>query len=104
MRKYSIIIPVYNRPDELKELLECLVKQTVKNFEVIIVEDGSVTKSDVVAESFKGSLDIHYFFKLNGGQGFARNYGFERASGDYFILLDSDALIEPNIWQWLIRN
>ena len=96
MRKYSIIIPVYNRPDELKELLECLVKQTVKNFEVIIVEDGSVTKSDVVVESFKGSLDIHYFFKLNGGQGFARNYGFERASGDYFILLDSDALIEPN--------
>ena len=96
MRKYSIIIPVYNRPDELKELLECLVQQTLKTFEVIIVEDGSKIKAEDVVQSFKDDLDIHYFFKINGGQGFARNYGFERASGDYFILLDSDALIEPD--------
>jgi len=96
MRKYSIIIPVYNRPDELKELLECLVLQTLKTFEVIIVEDGSKDKADAVVQSFKNWLDIHYFFKINGGQGFARNYGFEKASGDYFILLDSDALVEPD--------
>ena len=96
MRKYSIIIPVYNRPDELKELLECLVLQTLKTFEVIIVEDGSKDKADAVVQSFKNRLDIHYFFKINGGQGFARNYGFEKASGDYFILLDSDALVEPD--------
>ncbi|MCF0062960.1 glycosyltransferase [Dyadobacter chenwenxiniae] len=96
MRLYSIIIPVYNRPDELQELLECLVQQTVKHFEVIIVEDGSKIKADAVVKSFGDKLDIKYFFKENGGQGFARNHGFERASGDYFILLDSDALIEPN--------
>jgi len=96
MRKYSIIIPVYNRPDELEELLECLVKQTLRNFEVVIVEDGSKIKADEVVNSFKDRLDIHYYFKINGGQGFARNYGFERASGDYFILLDSDALLEPD--------
>ena len=96
MRKYSIIIPVYNRPDELRELLECLVQQTLKTFEVVIVEDGSKVKAEDVVESFTERLEIHYFFKINGGQGFARNYGFERASGDYFILLDSDALVEPD--------
>ena len=96
MRKYSIIIPVYNRPDELKELLECLVQQTLKTFEVIIVEDGSKDKSDEVVHSFQDKLDIHYYFKINGGQGFARNTGFKKSSGDYFILLDSDALVEPD--------
>ncbi|WP_439558476.1 glycosyltransferase family A protein, partial [Dyadobacter sp.] len=96
MRFYSFIIPVYNRPDELQELLECLVKQTIRHFEVIVVEDGSKVKADEVVARFSGKLDIKYFFKENGGQGFARNSGFERASGDYFILLDSDALIEPD--------
>ena len=96
MRKYSVIIPVYNRPDELAELLACLVLQTYPNFEVIIVEDGSVTKAEAVAEKFKNKLSITYFYQPNAGQGFARNAGFERATGDYFIVLDSDALIEPN--------
>lgn len=95
-RKYSVIIPVYNRPDELNELLQCLAVQRYRHFEVIIVEDGSKVKAEHVVDAFKSKLDIHYFFKVNGGQGFARNYGFERASGDYFILLDSDALIEPD--------
>ena len=96
MRKYSVIIPVYNRPDELQELLMCLGTQLYKNFEVIIVEDGSKLKADTVVEAFSNRLDIRYFYKENGGQGFARNTGFEKASGDYFILLDSDALIEPD--------
>ena len=96
MRKYSVIIPVYNRPDELQELLTCLRIQTYKNFEVIIVEDGSKIRADQVVRSFQAVLDVHYFYKENGGQGFARNTGFEKASGDYFILLDSDALIEPS--------
>ncbi len=99
LRKYSVIIPVYNRPDELKELLECLTTQTFQNFEVIIVEDGSTVTAEEVVRSFERILDIHYYFKTNGGQGFARNHGFERATGDYFILLDSDALIEPNYLQ-----
>jgi glycosyltransferase involved in cell wall biosynthesis len=99
MRKYSVIIPVFNRPDELEELLGCLAGQTLKSFEVIIVEDGSVQKSDQVVDDFSDRLVIRYYFKENGGQGFARNYGFERATGDYFILLDSDALIEPDYLQ-----
>lgn len=96
MRKYSIIIPVYNRPEELRELLDCLVSQTYNNFEVVVIEDGSKLKADDVVASYQTKLEIHYFFKPNGGQGFARNYGFERANGNYFIIFDSDALIEPN--------
>jgi glycosyltransferase involved in cell wall biosynthesis len=96
MRKYSIIIPVYNRPDELQELLECLVTQTYQHFEVVIIEDGSVTKCDKVVDDFADKLEINYFFQENTGQGFARNTGFRYAKGDYFIILDSDALIENN--------
>ncbi len=95
-RKYSIIIPVYNRPDEVEELLECLVNQTYKHFEIVIIEDGSVTKCEKVVEKFKDKLEINYFFQENTGQGFARNTGFKHAKGEYFIILDSDALIEVN--------
>lgn len=91
--KFSIIIPVYNRPDEVLELLETLVDQTYKDFEVLIIEDGSTISCEEVVQGFKSRLDIHYFFKENGGQGFARNYGFERATGDYYIVFDSDCLI-----------
>lgn len=96
MRKYSIIIPVYNRPEELEELLESLLLQTYRNFEVVVVEDGSVKKSDQVVSAFVGRLDIHYFYIANIGQGFARNFGFERAAGDYFIVFDSDTVIPPH--------
>ena len=90
---YSIIVPVYNRPDEIQELLECLIKQTFTNFEVIIIESGSTIKSDEVVKAFEDKLNIKYFFKGNDGQGFSRNYGFARANGDYFIVLDSDVLL-----------
>ncbi|MEZ4905417.1 MAG: glycosyltransferase family A protein [Spirosomataceae bacterium] len=96
MRKYSIIIPVYNRPDELAELLDCLVLQTYQHFEVIVVEDGSRIRSEKVVGAFQQKLDIRYFYQENTGQGFARNAGFQQATGDYFILFDSDALIESN--------
>jgi glycosyltransferase involved in cell wall biosynthesis len=99
MRKYSIIIPIYNRPDELDELLESLTKQTFKNFEIIVIEDGSKLKCDQVVEKYSKTLGIKYFFKENGGQGFARNYGFERASGDYFVQFDSDAIIPANYFE-----
>lgn len=91
--KYSIVVPVYNRPEEIKELLESLARQTYTNFEVIVVEDGSTNKCDTIVQQFSNVLDIHYHFKKNGGQGFARNYGYERAMGDYFIVFDSDCLI-----------
>jgi glycosyltransferase involved in cell wall biosynthesis len=93
MIKYSIIIPVYNRPDEVKELLASLTKQTFKDFEVVIVEDGSTVSSEDVIASFDGQLTVRYFKKENEGQGFARNFGFEKANGEYFIVFDSDCLI-----------
>ena len=98
-RKYSIIIPVYNRPDEVEELLQCLVNQTYTNFEVVIVEDGSVVRCEDVVEKLKDKLEINYYFQQNTGQGFARNTGFKHAKGEYFIVLDSDALIENNYLQ-----
>ncbi|GAB4036616.1 glycosyltransferase family 2 protein [Spirosoma gilvum] len=90
---FSVIIPVYNRPDELRELLESLTKQTYDQFEVLVIEDGSREKADEVVEAFGNRLDIRYYFKPNSGQGFTRNYGFERAKGDYFVIFDSDALV-----------
>jgi len=99
MPKYSIVIPVYNRPDELQELLETLVDQTFKDFDVVVVEDGSTIGAEDVVRAFQEQLDIHYYVKENGGQGFARNYGYERANGDYFIVFDSDCLIPPHYLQ-----
>jgi glycosyltransferase involved in cell wall biosynthesis len=101
MRKYSVIIPVYNRPDEIKELLDSLLQQTYKNFEVLVIEDGSQNKCETVVNSFTGKLDIRYFYKENSGQGFSRNFGFERAKGDYFVVFDSDCLIPEHYFQSL---
>lgn len=91
----SLIIPVYNRPIEIDELLESLTLQTVGDFEVIIVEDGSSEKCDVILDQYKESLSIKYFFKDNSGPGQSRNYGYERAGGNYCIFLDSDCVIPP---------
>jgi len=93
MRFYSIIIPVFNRPDEVAELLESLVHQSFKKFEVILVEDGSTKTCKKEAEQFAEKLIIQYYFKENSGQGFSRNFGFEKANGDYFIVFDSDCVI-----------
>lgn len=96
MRRFSFIIPVFNRPDELAELLSSLTRQTYRNFEVVVVEDGSTLRSEAVLKGFSEKLSLIYFEKPNAGQGFARNDGMARASGDWFIILDSDALIEPD--------
>ncbi|MEX0720377.1 MAG: glycosyltransferase [Balneolaceae bacterium] len=93
---YSIIIPVFNRPDEIRELLESLSKQSEKNFEVLVVDDGSTIPCKDVVNTFTDSLDLKYFYKENTGQGFSRNYGFKKAAGDYFIVFDSDCLIPPH--------
>ena len=91
--KYSFIIPVYNRPDEVDELLESLCQQEVKDFEVIIVEDGSRKPCKEVCDKYAGILDLHYYFKENSGPGQSRNYGAERARGDWLIVLDSDVVL-----------
>lgn len=93
---FSIIIPVYNRPDEVDELLESLVQQDFnQSYEIIIVEDGSTIKCDSIVEKYNEQLSILYFFKANSGPGDSRNYGMQKAKGDYFIIFDSDCII-PN--------
>lgn len=90
---FSIIIPLYNRPQEIDELLTSLTKQTYTQFEVLVIEDGSVNDAAAIVASYAKKLDVKYFVKPNAGQGFARNFGFERAKGDYFVIFDSDCLI-----------
>ncbi len=91
--KYSIIVPVYNRPDEVEELLQSLTEQELKDFEVVIVEDGSQKPCKDVCDKFADILDLHYYAKENGGPGQARNYGAERALGEWLIILDSDVVL-----------
>ena len=92
----SIIIPVFNRPSELDELLESLVKQTEKRFEVIVVDDGSQEASDEVVAAYKDKLSVQYFYKENSGPGSARNYGCKKSTADFFVFFDSDCVIPPN--------
>ena len=91
--KYSIIVPVFNRPDEVDELLESLSNQTQKDFEVIIVEDGSVKTCKDVCDKYADILALHYYAKENSGPGQSRNYGAERANGEWLLILDSDVVL-----------
>ena len=94
---FSLIIPVFNRPDEVEELLESLSQLDYKaNFEIVIVEDGSSIKCDDVVRKFEGKLHLSYYFKQNSGPGDSRNFGMEKAKGDYFIIFDSDCIIPKN--------
>ena len=92
--EFSIIIPVYNRPNEIKELLDSIVHQDFEDdFEVLVVEDGSSQTSEEICNSFTDQINIQYFFKENTGAGMSRNYGMVRATGNYFIILDSDVIL-----------
>ena len=97
--RYSIIVPVFNRPDEVDELLESLSSHTLKDFEVVIVEDGSQIPCKDVCDKYANILDLHYYFKENSGPGQSRNYGVDRAQGEYVIILDSDAVTPPGFMQ-----
>ncbi|HMI08667.1 MAG TPA: glycosyltransferase [Flavobacterium sp.] len=91
---FSLIIPVYNRPDEVRELLESLALTTFsENFEVVIVEDGSSSCCGQVVSEYKNRLDIAYYYKENSGPGDSRNFGMQKAKGDYFLIFDSDCII-----------
>ena len=97
--KYSIIVPVYNRPDEVDELLQSLCEQSLKDFEVVIVEDGSQKDCKEVVGRYTDRLDVKYFMKPNSGPGQSRNYGAERAQGDYLLVLDSDVVLPTGYLQ-----
>ena len=93
---FSFIIPVYNRPDEIKELLDSFLQQTyADHYEIVIVEDGSTLSSEEVVNSFTEKLQISYYKKPNSGPGDSRNYGMKQAKGNYFIILDSDCILPP---------
>jgi glycosyltransferase involved in cell wall biosynthesis len=97
--KYSIVVPVFNRPDEVDELLDSLTRQSLKNFEVVIVEDGSKKPCKDVCDKYADILDLHYYYKDNSGPGQSRNYGVERAQGDYVLILDSDVVLPEGYLQ-----
>ena len=100
---YSIIIPVYNRPDEIEDLLASLAAQTCRNFEVVVVEDGSTVPCREVIEKYAQTIPVKYFFKPNEGRSIARNYGMEHAEGDCFIFFDSDCVIPADYFEKLER-
>ena len=93
--KYSVIVPVYNRPDEVDELLTSLEAQTFNDFEVVVVEDGSSIPCQEVVNRHASRLALRYYAKENSGPGQSRNYGAERCQGQYLIVLDSDCVLPP---------
>lgn len=98
--QYSFIIPIYNRPEELRELLESMTKFLASPpFEVVVVEDGSSLKSDSVVEAFSDRLTISYYYKPNSGPGDSRNFGMRVAKGNYYLILDSDVVLPENYLQ-----
>ncbi len=103
MAYFSIIIPVYNRIDEVRDLLDSLSRQTDKDFEVVIVEDGSSQRCNGVVAQFADRIDVKYFYKDNEGRSIARNYGMEHATGEYFLFFDSDCVI-PEQYIATLRN
>lgn len=102
---FSFIIPVYNRPDEIQELLESFTKLKGDfDYNICIVEDGSSIPSEEVVKQFADQLNISYYFKENSGPGNSRNYGMVRAEGNYFIILDSDVLLPENYLQVVSKS
>ena len=101
---FSIVIPLYNRPQEINELLDSLTRQQYPSFEVIVIEDGSFKPAQDIVMRYRDRLDIHYYRKENEGQGFARNFGFARAKGDYFIVFDSDVLVPEDYLQKVVTG
>ena len=101
---FSIIIPVFNRPQEIDELLESLTKQSFKeDFEVLIIEDGSTNLSEEIVKKYSNQLDVKYFFKENSGAGASRNFGMKKATGNYFIILDSDVIV-PSVYLFVVQK
>ena len=97
--KYSVIIPVYNRPDELAELLASIAAQKFSDFEVLVVEDGSSIKCEDIVNQYAGKLDIKYLYKENGGPAMARNFAAQRAEGEYLLILDSDTVLPEGYFE-----
>ncbi|MDE6265831.1 MAG: glycosyltransferase [Muribaculaceae bacterium] len=103
MPEFSVIVPVYNRINEVDELLQSLASQTFKDFEVMIVEDGSTDPCGKTVEKYSDKISVRYFFKENEGRSIARNHGMKNATGNFFIFFDSDCVIPPDYFEKLSR-
>jgi glycosyltransferase involved in cell wall biosynthesis len=101
---FSVIIPVYNRPQEIRDILLSLTTQTYKDFEVIIVEDGSTLRCENIVDEFRDHLKLQYFFKPNTGPGPSRNFGYSRAKGKFFVVFDSDCILPAHYFQEVIES
>ena len=101
MPRFSVIVPVYNRIDEVDDLIKSLSEQSCKDFEAVIVEDGSSQPCKDVISKYADKVDVKYYYKENEGRSIARNYGLDRATGDYFIFFDSDCVIPPDYFKTL---
>ena len=101
MPRFSVIVPVYNRIDEVDDLLKSLSEQSCKDFEAVIVEDGSSQPCKDVISKYADKVNVKYYYKENEGRSIARNYGLDRATGDYFIFFDSDCVIPPDYFKTL---
>ncbi|WGD34790.1 glycosyltransferase [Olleya sp. YS] len=102
---FSFIIPVYNRPNEIEELLESFSKlEGNYDYEIVIVEDGSSITSEAIVDKYNNKLNISYFYKPNSGPGDSRNYGMSKAKGNYFIILDSDCLLPNNYLNEVVKS
>lgn len=105
MARISVIIPVYDRPEEVVELLDSLTMQALKSeVEVIVVDDGSTKRCEAEIEPFKEQLDIKYFYQENQGPGPARNNGAKMASGEYLVFLDSDCVLPSDYLKLTINH
>ncbi len=104
MNSISIIIAIYNRRDELFELLSSLLRQTDKNFEIIVVDDGSQIDLSPTIKIFENQLDIHFYRKTNSGPGLTRNYGAKRAKNEWLVFVDSDVIVEENYIENIKRD
>ncbi|RUT77802.1 glycosyltransferase [Ancylomarina longa] len=102
--KFSIIIPVYNRPDEMKELLDSLAAQTNKDFELVVVEDGSAIRSEELCKSYEDRINISYYYKENEGPSIGRNYGLARAKGNFYLFFDSDCILPPHYMETIHKE
>lgn len=106
MSKLSIIVPVYNMERYIEKCLESLVKQTLQDLEIIVVNDGSQDKSEEIIEKYvkQYPTKIKYYEKENGGLSSARNYGLENATGEYVAFLDSDDYVEKNMYEEMYKT
>lgn len=102
--RFSLIVPVYNRPGEMADLLESLAAQSCRDFEAVIVEDGSSIPCREICDKYAGKVPLKYFYKDNEGRSIARNYGMERADGDFFVFVDSDCVLPPAYFETLSRE